>query len=257
MNAMIGHGEPYSLSPSLEDVGGMSGTLKTPVDELARIARSKAQGYIHDMFHATKKNFSEFSPAIRTGGYENGDFGIHVTPRAETANNVLSIDNPLAGGAKGANIMPLKVRMNKTLHMPKDVGLWQDPVSWTRNPDHDFLASNTNDYLTVRKLIDSADEIRAAYAKGSAGNINPEGRNGVWQHKMKEVLQEKGYDSVSYPNTKEGAGENSYMLLDPRQIKSKFAKFAPEAFMKSKDIMSSVIPPALVGLAASREKDKK
>ena len=52
-----------------------------------------------------------------------------------------------------------------------------------------------------------------------------------WYKALKNVLEKGGYDAFAYPNMTEDWGALSYMFLDPRKIKSIFAKdFDPESF---------------------------
>ena len=45
-----------------------------------------------------------------------------------------------------------------------------------------------------------------------------------WLKVLRRILKKTNKDSFSYQNIYEGEGRNSYMLLDPRKIKSLFAK---------------------------------
>ena len=50
-----------------------------------------------------------------------------------------------------------------------------------------------------------------------------------WFEAVQKIATDNGYDSFVYKNKKEGSGQDSYMLLDPRQVKSFTAKdFDPE-----------------------------
>ena len=52
-----------------------------------------------------------------------------------------------------------------------------------------------------------------------------------WYIALRNVLEKGGYDAFAYPNMTEDWGALSYMFLDPRKIKSIFAKdFDPESF---------------------------
>ena len=45
-----------------------------------------------------------------------------------------------------------------------------------------------------------------------------------WFEAVQKIATDNGYDSFVYKNKKEGSGQDSYMLLDPRQVKSFTAK---------------------------------
>jgi len=50
-----------------------------------------------------------------------------------------------------------------------------------------------------------------------------------WFEAVQKIATDNGYDSFVYKNKKEGSGQDSYMLLDPRQVKSFTAKdFDPD-----------------------------
>ena len=52
-----------------------------------------------------------------------------------------------------------------------------------------------------------------------------------WYSALRKILEEGKYDAFAYPNYMEDQGALSYMFLDPRKIKSIFAKdFDPESF---------------------------
>lgn len=220
-----------------------------PMDEASRMKRAAEQGFTHDVYHGTKSSFDEFKDAIRYGGYGAGDFGIHVTPSPETANKALHIgdtdlmslsSNPetqeylkgkLLPGEAGANVMPLKASIHNPVDMP-DLGVWRDPQSMLRRtlPTEDGLKfdpyylqdHNYNDPAFLDHLVGEADKIQRMQG------VPAEQQQALWQHKFRELAQEHGYDSARYPNHTEGTGEPSYLLLDPRQLRSRFAAFDPE-----------------------------
>ena len=227
-------------------------TPNLPMDEASRLARAAEQGYTHDMYHGTQKSFDEFSDPIKGNDYGSGDFGIHVTPRPETATKASGydsiLDQPVPSSAS-PQIMPLKVKIDRTLNMNRDLGIWKSPHNWNdlRNPNLGGLDQLSDDPSTLGWLVDEADTLTRDATPFEYSQLNTS-----WQHKLKEILQQRGYDSISYPNKIEGEGELSYLLLDPRQIKSRFARFDPAAFGRTRNIMSSVAPP-VAGLAALQQ----
>ena len=52
-----------------------------------------------------------------------------------------------------------------------------------------------------------------------------------WYEALNKILEDNGYDAFAYPNYTEDRGAFSYMFLDPKKVKSIFAKeFDPESF---------------------------
>lgn len=75
-----------------------------------------------------------------------------------------------------------------------------------------------------KKLTDSIDDgsykdkLYTLYDKWEPEQYNE------WLKVLRRILKKTNKDSFSYQNIYEGEGRNSYMLLDPRKIKSIFAK---------------------------------
>ncbi len=214
-------------------------TPNLPMDEASRTARKMEQGYTTPVYHGTKarEDFREFRDVTDP----HGDFGIHVTPSAETADNAVSY-LPRASesgiGHRYQRIMPLDARIQKSLEMP-DIGLWRSPEHWSigltdprqvnmvgLGPYHSSIP--TNDPETLQQIHKLAQGSKREWV------------NNDFVTTVKGLLQNKGYDSIKYKNYAEGSGEPSYLLLDPSQVKSRFAAFDPKAFGKTKDIMAGL-----------------
>lgn len=217
-----------ALLASLPLLGGPRAMLPA-LDEGTRAARAAEQGYTIPVYHGTKvsTDFPAFNPLI-------SDLGIHVSPSPETASTAAHV--PLADLPE--RVLPLQMRSQRTLEMP-DVGLWMDPQHWVQNVGPEQIAAS-NDPATLQKLVE--------IAKGHV-NESPRFARGNFIQDVKNELQGRGYDTIKYPNFHEGKGEPSYMVLDPRQLKGRFAAFDPKKFGKTADILASGVPPlALAGL---------
>lgn len=242
-------------------VGGMAGmrALKGIAAE-ERERRAIEQGYTKLGWHGTKsqQDFSEFGDVIKNPmkltpfgyGY-SGDFGIHVATDPMTATKAIPRGTTLEDIPQGSRIMPVRFRAEKSLEVP-DMGLWRSPSSWVLRLDpnlaKDKWAYTTNDQNLVNTLYDQADKLPA-----HRGTVDFD-----WQQYLKDQLQRGGYDSIKYNNFKEGMGEPSYLLLDPRQVKSVNAAFDPSKFGKTKDIMKSIAPLApIAGLKSAQTKQKE
>lgn len=209
------------------------------------------------MYHATRSatDFTEFGSPIAKA---TGDFGIHVTPSTETASriNYLGPFGSTPEYPRSSRIMPLMVKADKTLDLP-DMGMWKSPNHWIGSLADSEMADKvgrsprispnapTNDLETTQQLYQHALDYRPDF------NFPHDQRFIDFQQNLLDTLQKRGYDSIKYANKAEGMGEDSYLLLDPRQIRSKYAKLDPAKFGKTKDIMASAAP--LVGLAAAEQ----
>ena len=229
-----------------------------PMDWASRMARATEQGYTTPVWHGTKKAFSEFSGPIRN---DRGDFGIHVATDPRTSAKAIGAEfdpsqqwaldvsgySPGEGAArinnpylKGANTIPMLARIQKPFEV-KDVGLWKTPGSWTHYPGESAMMKTTNDPETLRAIMDAASR------HGNPPGIqhDPDRGQQGFQRDLLEILRSKNYDSIKYPNNVEGKGEPSYLLLDPSQLRSIFAKFDPRN-IGSKDLLAGAVPPAIL-----------
>lgn len=270
---------PTRMRELLQSFGGRAPNPGLPMDEASRMARATEQGFTKDLYHGTNaQDFGEFHNPIKLGSYGEGDFGIHAADLdaggRPTAANMMSKAFNMQGTPasvgnflpenihsleRGGRVMPLKVRMDNTLHMPRDVGIWRDPASWGQKMEHsgEYMLDNTNDPDALRELMDKADEIRHAH-RGTANSqrFDPSGigRSVAWQQDAKSIMDRRGIDSISYPNTTEGAGENSYLLLDPRKIRSRFAAFDP-AKRSSRNILAGLGGLTAASTVSSHDKE--
>lgn len=185
---------------------------------------------------------------------KNQDFGIHVTPEPETANRAIGMDpldvinpkSPVLSAQRGSNVMPLLARIKKSFEV-RDMGSWKNPVNWAGYPGDSVLAKETNDRATLQKIIDTAQ----GYVTDKKVLSDPV-KSLPFQGELKKILEEAGYDSIKYPNRVEGKGEPSYLLLNPNQVRSRFAKFDPTK-TDSSDLLASIA--AALGLnSASQDK---
>jgi hypothetical protein len=256
------------------------------MSEAARMARAAEQGYTMPVYHGTRaEDFTSFRPPV-TPVMKNlnqqaqvpiGDFGIHVTPRPETAESAVAHsgtpkfpptpDDPNVY-SEGARVMPLLARSKKALELP-DIGTWHDPNHWVYNlagtetnqagVSAKVPESLTNDWAAAQELYDIARKYQSPdYSRPTFPFGNSQVDRVAFQQDIKDALQRRGYDTIKYSNWSEGQGEPSYLLLDPRQLRSKFAAFDPTKFGKTADLMASGVPPlALAGLQRARNQEQK
>jgi len=232
---------------ALKGLKGLKTGEALAMDEASRMGRAAEQGFTNPMYHGTRADFTEFDPAI-------SDLGIHVTPRADTANTAVNTTMTKGSNGRfgpGARIMPLQVKMDQTLDT-RDVGLWTSPSHWVNtygSADKNYAGvpfrirpgyeQSTNDPETIKAIYELAlKDIQA----------NNGGPSSTFASDVRDLLRKAGYDSLQYSNFTEGAGEPSFMVLDPRNIRSKFAAFNPAMAGKTRNIMASGAP--LLGLKA-------
>jgi hypothetical protein len=225
----------------------------------ARAARAAAQGYNLDAYHGTYSDFPAFETQ-RSLNRPNPDAFIHVGDQ-EAANGALwghhgraywenerdnsphewrraEAQREIDYHYRDSSILPLKVKAQNPLDMP-DLGRWDshsnfmsyaakekgwgkgyEPKGWDPPP---AVWSDFNALVDQVRKLDYGEQKAA------------------WQQGFADILRRHGYDSVRYPNEIEGKGGHSYMLLDPHQARSRFAKFDPDK-VGDPDLLSSVAP---------------
>lgn len=263
-----------SIAPIMTAGSGAIRGLRSllPMDEASRMGRAQEQGFTTPLYHGTRASddFLEFQGPVsqtqaspHSGRLIVGDYGIHVSSRPETAARFTGETDYPHFISQGGRIMPLQVRMDRTLELP-DMGLWHSPHHWVSrliDPANVFqtgrsrfvsprVAEVSGDPEMVQNLYDIAQESVSRRPRTPRG-IDESLR---FQQDITDHLTKSGYDSIRYKNTIEGVGEPSYALLDPRKIRSRFASFDPAKF-GSRDIMAGLAGAGVAGsLASGRNK---
>lgn len=266
-----------SIAPVMTAGSGAIRGLRSmlPMDEASRMARAKDMGFTEPMYHGTRSrgDFSEFQGPVTTVSQHSnvkfpmmsGDYGIHVSPRPETAAKFTGETEYPGFMSGGGRIMPLLINRQKTLTMP-DVKQWNSPYHWAdalsltgaeRNAAGGFdpflnpgYAARSGDPEMLGNLYEIAQRAQAKM-RGGARGLDDSIR---FQQDVTDLLTKGGYDSIGYRNLIEGVGEPSYLLLDPRRIRSRFADFDPAKF-GSRDIMAGLAGAGVAGtLAGTRER---
>lgn len=258
LKGLGGFGEGRQGSNALGQVLGIAapvGTLSRSgdltIDVASRMKRAKDMGFNMDVYHgirpgkSAKTSFDKFEYQMKPWG----DAGIHVDPDPDVANiaaaSSIKTKNPhymwssehlMPGYQSGAQILPLKAKIRHPLEL-SDMGLWSDPKNWLHGLED---APDTGIY----------QELREAASKALDSHFQGKSQ---WPETFKNILKRHGYDSIEYPNASEGTGGMSYMLLDPNQLRSRFAMFDP-ARAKSGDLLASLLAGVGLSTAASREK---
>jgi len=97
------------------------------------------------------------------------------------------------------------------------------PILWKQLMEIAHALHMKNIKLTTKEIDPDADMFIPE-------NIHP-ALIDDWYNALRKILEDNGYDAFAYPNFVEDYGAFSYMFLDPKKIKSIFAKdFDPESF---------------------------
>lgn len=187
--------------------------------------RAAAAGYTTPVFHGTqavmKEPWGTSTQAIpnfqvRTGGLKMFDgMGVHVgTPEAAQARLEANTGVKFgSGGQKNAEalddsyIMPLLANITKPF-------VKTDGSYFTESELQSRLSS-------IAKKLGYANTRR--YSQwGAMPQGFQEAQGAVRQH-----LLDQGYDAIPYINSHEDRGSTSYVILDPSNLRSKFAGFDP------------------------------
>jgi hypothetical protein len=163
-------------------------------DRDANLAKFLEPSKVQDrQFHITKNDFSEFNtnPKKEMGSH----FGTADQAKSRFAN---------MGEKEGANTMPVHLQLKKPYQAQTDLGVWHDVESW-------------KDYLQAYEL---GKEGVLGLTKNQIKELNT-------PQDIRNMLEKKGYDSISYDNMFENATTNnpdtwqkSYITFKPTQVKS-------------------------------------
>ena len=144
----------------------------------------------HVVFHATNVDFDSFD-------ITRGDLGAHFGDLEQMRH----LENRLGMKGGAMRIMPVWLRMESPLRL-KDVGSFHA----------DGIALQLEKKGLLRKG-EGRDIERACNKDWTLRSVH--------DPRLRQVIQDAGYDGVVYRNTQEG-GLDSWIALDPRQIKSVF-----------------------------------
>lgn len=223
--------------------------LRLPTDEASRMARAREMGFDVDGYHGTGgSDISEMK----------GTTWISETPAL--ANEYAAMRGNMAGDFVG-QVMPLKGKTGAVFNadsLPKTV---------TINHMLNEVLQQAND--AGRKLSDEQRDragkllevVRKAAAREEAGPAFR--RHDFWYESeslfgkdgaaaIKEIFDIGGFDSVSMKE----AGQNTIGILDPKNIRSRFAKFDP-AKKDSANILAGIGGAAVAGSALSEFTDEE
>lgn len=190
-----------------------------PMDEASRMARA-ADMFPSEGFHGTGADVRAFSPTNRGSGSREGPIGTWITDNPEAAGQFADF----AARGQGGNVMPLRYAMNNPL--------------------------TVNSYDEIRDLVDKFTEFsRPGYEVG--GRQIRMTSDKVNYDALRKHLADQGYDGIALRNTMTDSPDgktpiNQFVVLDPANLRSRFAAFDP-ARRNDPDLLASFAPNPLAG----------
>ena len=159
----------------------------------ARMARADEQGLTKTLYHGTHADIEEFDPNMV-------DIGTHLgtlEQANERLKDVYRSRNGLStfvGGdevASGANVMPVRANLGKSLEM-NDVGMWSDSEK---------VISELEDMPEFRGKFDNAwEELGVKDSYGDSQDWINSTENREMLDEINAEIRRQGYDSIRYAN---------------------------------------------------------
>ena len=214
---------------ALTEVAKRQPQQRLAMDQASRMGRAESQGFTIDGMHGRAGDYREVAiPSWRktTDSGAVGE-GFYAAPATERGASDASFYADRAG-ASGQNVMPVKLRIQNPLVIGgSDKTGFGDPRP-----------------AAMRDLSKQFGLFEQPTFNG-AQQTNPR-----WAEEFSEALRKRGYDGVIVRGL---GGSEEYMVLNPSQVRSKFAAFDPKS-IGSSDLMAGVIPFAAAIGAAGRDK---
>jgi len=184
--------------------------------EAARIQRAIDAGRNTILYHGTHTDFPAVDPS-------KVDLGLHLGTSEQATNRLTDLAKATRGTNRyndGAQIMPVAVRMDKTLDM-RDVGGWESAVQAAlAMRKHPALKAHQSD---IDELLDSVDYMREQFLAANQGNKDAEklwlasDDNKRALSDINSILTRDGYDSIKYHNEVENTDGVRGGLLEEYQ----------------------------------------
>jgi hypothetical protein len=171
-----------------------------------RLQRAKDTGYTTDLYHGTHSDFDAVDP-------DKVDLGIHLGSEQQANNRIKALSKERSGypvendaffernniplHAKGANIIPIKARLGKSLEM-EDVGDFSSSIQVIEGLLENKAFSSQADQNLLKQMMQDARQSLSEYGDFNAFYKSPENRELL--DEINRGIRYKGYDSVKYLN---------------------------------------------------------
>lgn len=174
--------ERYSKGKSVSDTDTRGNPVSEEVNEFFRETTLRQKnGKLKVLYHGSPNKFNVFKP---------GDIGFHLGTKNQARTRV----------GKSGNVVEYYGNLKNPIEFDTDLGSW--------DADHRLA-----DILAEREIITSAEAKEVLFTESGKRRAT-----GDANRRLREMLQEKGYDGISYENYHEGPGK-SYILFDSSQAK--------------------------------------
>jgi hypothetical protein len=258
-----------------------------PMDEASRNARATAQGFTTEAYHwsPNPEAFEEMAPYSHFGTQQAAN-DRYIEPlgtgKSAAELNARRISPPLEGG-----VLPAQIRGN-ILDIGEDTGShgpiaiahsvgkaqgdnWlesdvtdavidamtdSEVESWARATGQEYLLDPEEGFThdDLRRIIRSEFEESGMESGEVTGVLSRQ----IMEHTKGEAgadllsrtLKLRGFDVLQYTNRVEDPGSLSYIVPDPSNVRSRFAKFDPENIGKP-NLLGAADPTVLRGMAGA------
>jgi len=244
-----------------------------PMDEALRLQRAEEMGFTQDIYHGSKQDITEFVPGYKDDGL------IFASPDPEFANNWIGKGKYRARQGAEAEYEAARAEdkanraasFDDELLSSMDRGpefnkvydeMYANYRNMTKVPADDIHKANYPLKTNVKNTFvphENVDIIKEFFEKTgrpekdlklyTSGNYlfyeTPE---------MVDFLKSKGFDSMKLKESSYGsAGYTTLAVFDPKNIRSRFAKFDPNK-INSRDILATTAPVAVgAGLLSQQQ----
>jgi len=207
------------------------------------------------------------------------DLGTHVGSEAQAESRIKDLIEKAANDgrpedflAESAKVMPLKVKANNPLEM-RDVGMWNDSEQVFTHLEERATAQDRWGNPSIRgfgrdeKLVKALSDFDYDGLQESFEDFMLDvGDRNLWQKspenrrfldKLRDAVKDAGYDSIKYKNfverdSMDALVEDSFIVLDPKNIRSVDAAFDPEK-SGSSNLLYSLPASGMLGYGALNE----
>ena len=160
-------------------------------------------GFNIDAYHGTNKDFDTFNNNHSGSGSREGPLGFWFTDNPKTASDFSDFTS--RGYYEGGSVIPVKLKIK-----------------------HPLIIKSYDDIMDI---IDKFTKFRRPDYKVSGRQIRMK-NDEVNYEAARDWLKSQGYDGIILPNTLTDSpdGKTSitqYVVFEPNQIRSRFAKFDP------------------------------